>query len=84
MLVTIVLSCTGCIKQELNIQELKMSKMQISKQQFQSYVDVQMSGVTNMYNATLVSQLTGLTKPELINIMQNYDTYKKQYSDDTV
>ena len=58
--------------------------MKISKQQFQSYVDVQMSGVTNMYNATLVSQLTGLTKPELINIMQNYDTYKKQYSDDTV
>ena len=53
--------------------------MTITKQQFDDYVDVQMSGVTNMFDVRTVSSLTGLTRDEITNIMQNYRELHEKY-----
>ena len=55
--------------------------IEITKEQFEAYVDVQMSGVTNMMNVTLVGELTGLTRNECIEIMKNYGTLKEKYDE---
>ena len=60
----------------------KLSKMEkITKEQFEAYVDVQMSGVTNMFNVKLVGELSGLEKEEIMEIMTNYGTLKDKYDE---
>ena len=50
-----------------------MEEETISKEEFESYVNVQNSGVTNMFNVTLVCKLSGLTKEKVSFIMKNYE-----------
>jgi len=52
----------------------------ITETMFKAYVGVQMSGITNMFNVTLVQDLTGLTKDEIILIMKNYGELEEKYS----
>ena len=60
----------------------KVNKMtEITKEQFEAYVDVQMSGVTNMFNVKLVGELSGLEKEEIMEIMKNYGTLKNKYDE---
>ena len=60
----------------------KINEMEkITKEQFEAYVDVQESGVTNMFNAKLVGELSGLEKDEIIEIMKNYGTLKDKYDE---
>jgi len=55
-----------------------MAKTEITKQQFKSYLQVQMSGVTNMFDLRNVTALTGLDKNQCLEIMENYgELYKK-------
>ena len=54
---------------------------EITKEQFEAYVDVQMSGVTNMWNVKLVGELSGLEKEEILTIMQNYGELKDKYDE---
>ena len=51
----------------------------ITKDQFEAYVDVQMSGITNMMDVRTVSELSGLEKEEIITIMKNYGELKEKY-----
>ena len=51
----------------------------ITKTQFENYVRVQKSGVTNMWAVDLVMQLSGLTKDQCLDIMKNYSTYAEQF-----
>jgi len=51
----------------------------MTKQKFESYVSVQKSGVTNMWNVALVSQISGLTEDECLDVMKNYSEYKEKY-----
>ena len=53
----------------------------ITKKDFEAYVDVQESGVTNMFNAKLVGELSGLDKEQIITIMKNYGTLKDKYDE---
>ena len=46
--------------------------MKITKQQFESYTDVQESGITNMFDVRTVSAHSGLNKQEIIYIMGHY------------
>ena len=46
--------------------------MEITKEDFEAYVRVQKSGVTNMWAVKLVSELSGLTKEQCLDIMKNY------------
>ena len=60
----------------------KLNKMEkITKAQFEAYVDVQMSGVTNMFNVKLVGELSGLEKEEIMYIMTNYGTLSDKYDE---
>ncbi len=55
--------------------------MNITKEQFQAYEDVRQSGVTNMFDVRAVQALSGLTKPEILEIMHKYSELCKQYPD---
>ena len=53
----------------------------ITKEQFQSYLDVQKSGVTNMFYIGTVAEYSGLERNVVIDIMQNYDKLLEKYDD---
>ena len=60
----------------------KLNKMEkITKQQFEAYVDVQESGVTNMFDVRTVQSLSGLNKEEIMEIMKNYGELKDKYDE---
>jgi len=52
----------------------------ITKEQFKSYEDVRLSGVTNMFNVEIVSSLSGLCRSTILNIMDNYEKFKKEFT----
>ena len=63
-----------------NIYENKLNKMEkITQEQFEAYVDVQMSGVTNMWNVKLVGEISGLEEKEIMTIMKHYGKIKEKY-----
>ena len=53
----------------------------ITQEQFEAYVDVQKSGVTNMFDVKTVGELSGLEKEEIITIMTNYGQLKEKYDE---
>jgi hypothetical protein len=53
----------------------------ITQEDFNAYVDVQESGVTNMFNVSVVSDYSGLRKDQIIEIMTNYSDLKEKYGD---
>ena len=60
----------------------KLNKMEkITKKDFEAYVDVQESGVTNMFNVKLVGELSGLEKEQITTIMTNYGELKDKYDE---
>ena len=54
---------------------------EITREQFEAYVDVQMSGVTNMFDVKTVGQLSGLEKEEIMTIMKSYGELKEKYDE---
>ena len=54
----------------------------ITKNEFQSYVDVQMSGVTNMFDVRTVESISGLSKAKIMDIMKNYEQYDKTFQNE--
>ncbi len=57
--------------------------MEITQEQFEAYVGVQMSGVTNMFDVRTVSALTGLDRNQITTIMSNYRELDKKYNVNT-
>ena len=55
--------------------------VEITKEQFNRYLGVQLSGVTNMFDVKTVGDLSGLEKEEIIEIMKNYGTLKDKYDE---
>jgi len=55
--------------------------MNVTKQQFQSYEDVRVSGVTNMFDAKTVGIISGLDRATIIEIMKNYEELMQLYPD---
>ena len=55
--------------------------VEITKEQFNRYLGVQLSGVTNMFDVQMVSGLTGLDKEQIMEIMKNYGTLKDKYDE---
>ena len=65
-----------------NINDNKLNKMEkITKEQFEAYVDVQESGVTNMFDVRTVGDLSGLEKEQIITIMKSYGEFKDKYDE---
>ena len=53
----------------------------ITKEQFEAYVDVQESGITNMFDVQMVSGLSGLEKQQIMTIMTHYGELKDKYDE---
>ena len=53
--------------------------MNITNEEFDAYVKVQMSGVTNMFNVSVVSDYSGLSRDKIITIIQNYTDLNDKY-----
>ena len=53
--------------------------MNITQEEFDAYVKVQMSGVTNMLNVSVVSDYSGLSRDKIIEIITNYNTLAQRY-----
>ena len=51
----------------------------ITQEEFDAYVKVQMSGVTNMLNIPVVSDYSGLSRDKIMTIMSNYKTLAQKY-----
>ena len=51
----------------------------ITQEDYQAYEDVRESGVTNMFNTSVVSDYSGLSKDKIVSIMQNYGTLHERY-----
>ena len=52
---------------------------EISREQFEAYVDVQESGVTNMFDVKTVGELSGLEKEDIMTIMKSYGELSDKY-----
>ena len=51
----------------------------ITQDEFDAYVKVQMSGVTNMFNVSVVSDYSGLSRDKIMTIMKNYTDLNDKY-----
>ena len=54
---------------------------EITKENFEAYVDVQMSGVTNMFDVKMVQSLSGLEKEQIMTIIQHYGELKDKFDE---
>ena len=52
---------------------------QVTQDEFDSYVEVQDFGITNMFNVAVVSDYSGLSRDKIMTIMSNYTDLKEQY-----
>jgi uncharacterized Fe-S cluster-containing radical SAM superfamily enzyme len=60
----------------------KLNEMEkITQEQFEAYVDVQESGITNMFDVKMVQSLSGLEKEQIMTIMTNYGELKEKYNE---
>lgn len=58
-----------------------MTKKKPTKEQFEEYVAIRDSGVTNMFNVTLIEEIswTGLTREECFYIMDNFKALAEEF-----
>jgi len=53
--------------------------MSITQEEFDAYEEVRQSGVTNMFNVSVVSDYSGLSREKIITIISNYNTLAQKY-----
>jgi hypothetical protein len=58
---------------------MTIETVSITQDEFNAYEDVRESGVTNMFNVSVVSDYSGLSKEKIIEIMSNYDILYNKY-----
>ena len=51
----------------------------ITQEEFDAYEEVRQSGVTNMFNVSVVSDYSGLSRDKIITIISNYNTLAQKY-----
>ena len=54
----------------------------ITREQFEAYERVRKSGVTNMWAVSVVSDLSGLEKDTIMQIMKNYSELKDEFKEE--
>ena len=55
--------------------------MKITKGEWLNYLHCQNSGVTNMFDIKVVSEITNMNKDTIIEIMKNYAKYREMYGE---
>ena len=53
--------------------------MSITQEEFDAYEHVRQSGVTNMFNVSVVSDYSGLSRDKITTIITNYNTLADKY-----
>jgi len=53
--------------------------MNITQDEFDAYEEVRESGVTNMFNVSIVSDYSGLNRQQIMTIMKNYSELNEKY-----
>ena len=53
--------------------------IEITQDDFNAYEDVRQSGVTNMFNVSVVSDYSGLSRDKIVTIMKNYTDLNNKY-----
>ena len=61
----------------MNKKTIKMGN--ITQEDYQAYEDVRLSGVTNMFAVSTVSDYSGLSRDKIVNIMKNYSALREKY-----
>ena len=61
----------------MNKKTIKMGN--ITQEDYQAYEDVRLSGVTNMFAVSTVSDYSGLSKDKIVSIMNNYSILREKY-----
>tara|TARA_Y100001938_G_C7845701_1_gene308305 strand:+ start:423 stop:614 length:192 start_codon:yes stop_codon:yes gene_type:complete len=61
----------------MNKKTIKMRN--ITQEDYQAYEDVRLSGVTNMFAVSTVSDYSGLSRDKIVSIMKNYSTLREKY-----
>ena len=61
----------------MNKKTIKMGN--ITQEDYQAYEDVRLSGVTNMFAVSTVSDYSGLSRDKIVSIMQNYSALNEKY-----
>ena len=51
----------------------------ITQDEFDAYEEVRLSGVTNMFNLSVVSDYSGLSRDKIMTIMKNYSDLNDKY-----
>ena len=54
---------------------------EITKEDFEAYEEVRVSGLTNMWMAHTVSEMSGLDREMVLEILKNYTALEKKYPD---
>lgn len=55
-------------------------EVNITEEKFKAYRELQNSGEINMLDYIKGCKLTGLSKEEYINIINNYNTYREKFN----
>jgi len=58
---------------------MTMKSLEITKEQFLDYEAVRLSGVTDMVAITVIEELSGLSREQILEIMKRHDELKKKY-----
>ena len=53
--------------------------IEVTKNEFRKYTDVQVGGATNMSDINKVMSLSGLTKEKILYIIEHYNELQKKY-----
>ena len=51
----------------------------ITQDEFDAYEEVRESGVTNMFNVSVVSDYSGLSRQQIMAIIKNYSELNEKY-----
>ena len=51
--------------------------MDVTREDFEAYEDVRISGVTNMFDVRAVESYSGLPREVILDIMEHYNQYRK-------
>lgn len=49
-----------------------MQEIDISRDEFEAYEEVRSSGITNMFDVSVVQRISGLSREKIIAIMKEY------------
>ena len=58
---------------------MTIETVNVTQDEFNAYEDVRESGVTNMFNVSVVSDYSGLSREKIIEIMSNYEILHNKY-----